>query len=242
MLRFQNITKRFSNQTVIDALDLELPFQGVTFIMGPSGAGKSVLAQLAVGLLRPDSGHIELDGVAIENLHERQWRARRAELGYVTQGPALLDWLTLRENVALGPVRVRRVSKREALERADAALAQVGLAEVADRRPSEVGPGTQKRTSVARALACGPRALVYDEPTTGLDPRSARQVDDLIADAARRGTAAIVVSHDLASAERTAQRTLVLHKGRVGYDGPASGLKASNSPAATALLERGEDG
>jgi len=242
MLRLSGVTKRFGAQRVLDALSLELPFSGVTFVMGPSGAGKSVLAQVSVGLLRPDEGSVELDGAHIEKLPERALRLVRAQIGYVAQGPALLDWLSLRENVALAPHRVRRSSRAESLARADQALAEVGLSEQAGRFPPEVGPGTQKRVSVARALACGPRALVYDEPTTGLDPRSARQLDDLIAAAAQRGTAAIVVTHDLVSVERTGDRAVVLHRGRIGYDGPARGLERSDSTAVRALLQGENDG
>jgi phospholipid/cholesterol/gamma-HCH transport system ATP-binding protein len=242
MLRLRQVTKRFGNQLVLDTLEIELPFSGVTFVMGPSGAGKSVLAQISVGLLRPDEGAVELDGARIEKLPERALRFVRSQIGYVAQGPSLLDWLSLRENVALGPMRVRRTRRAEALARADQALADVGLSEQANRLPPEVGPGTQKRVSVARALACGPRALVYDEPTTGLDPRSARQLDDLIAGAAKRGTAAIVVTHDLVSVERTGDRAVVLHRGQIGYDGPARELSRSDSAAALALLQGTNDG
>ena len=237
MLRFRGVTKRYGAQTVLDDLELELPLSGVTFIMGPSGAGKSVLGRLAVGLEFADRGHVEVDGVRLDGLSERALRPRRARLGYLTQSPALLDWLSLRENVALGPQRVHRWPRDRALAAADAALSDVGLSELAHARPPAVGPGTQKRAAVARALACRPRALVYDEPTTGLDPRSARQLDDLIAFAARRGTAAVVVSHDLVSAERTAERVLVLHQGRIGYDGSAQALATSNAPAVRVLRE-----
>lgn len=234
-LRFEGVTARFGAQTVLDGLDLELPLQGVSFVLGPSGAGKSVLAQLAVGLLQPSAGRVLLDGVAGP-------RAPSQQLGYVAQGPALLDWLTLRENVALGPERVLRVPRRLASERADQVLAQLGLAALAQRLPAEVGPGLQKRVAVARALACGPQALIYDEPTTGLDPRAAREVDDLLRAAADAGTAAIVVSHDLVSAARIATRAVVLHHGRIGFDGTPAALIESDAPAVRALLQEGGHG
>jgi phospholipid/cholesterol/gamma-HCH transport system ATP-binding protein len=238
MLRFRDVHKRFGGQEVLDGLDLHLPLRGVTFVMGPSGAGKSVLAQLAVGLLRPDAGEIELFGRRVDTLPERERRASRAELAYLAQGPALLDWLDLRENVALGVRRALRVGAGEAHERATRALAGVGLLEQAERMPGAVGPGVQKRAAVARALACQPKALCYDEPTTGLDPRSARQVDDLIARGATDGTAALVVSHDLESVRRIGDRVLVLHQGRIGFDGTVEALFASDHPGVRALLGR----
>ena len=232
MLRFHGVTMRFGPQVVLEELDLAIALSGITFVLGPSGAGKSVLAQLAVGLLQPTAGQITLGDAAPPSA-----RAPSQVLSYVTQGPALLDWLTLRENVALGPERVLRLGRTESLARADAVLAQLQLQGVAHRLPAEVGPGTQKRISVGRALACRPAALIYDEPTTGLDPRSARELDDLLRDAARRGTAAIVVSHDLVSASRIADRAVVLHQGRVGFDGTPAALLESSAPAVRALLE-----
>jgi phospholipid/cholesterol/gamma-HCH transport system ATP-binding protein len=232
MLRYRAVTMRFGDQLVLEGLDLELPLTGITFVLGPSGAGKSVLAQLAVGLLQPTAGRITLGDAA-----SRGARAPSAALSYVAQGPALLDWLTLRENVAVGPERVLRLGRRDSLARADAVLAELQLEDVAHRLPPEVGPGTQKRISVGRALACRPEALIYDEPTTGLDPRSARELDDLMRAAANRGTAAVVVSHDLVSALRIADRAVVLHQGRVGFDGTPQALLESTAPAVRALLE-----
>jgi phospholipid/cholesterol/gamma-HCH transport system ATP-binding protein len=239
MLRFRDVRRTFDGQVVLDGLSFELPFEGVTFVMGPSGAGKSVLAQVATGLLVPDSGSIEIDGQRVDTLSEPERRASRRQLAYLAQGPALLDWLTLEENVMLALRHVGGIAPGDHRARAEKALAQVGLGDVAQRLPGDLGPGVRKRASVARALACGPRALCYDEPTTGLDPRSARQVDDVIAEAARSGTAALVVSHDLESVRRIGQRVLVLHLGRIGFDGSVDGLFASAHPGVRALLDVG---
>jgi phospholipid/cholesterol/gamma-HCH transport system ATP-binding protein len=240
MLRLSQVVKRFGDQIVLDHLDLELPLSGVTFVMGPSGAGKSVLAQVATGLLPLDSGQLSLEGRDLSHLSERHWRPLRSELAYLAQGPALLDWLSLLDNIVLALRHTRSLPRTEAVALARHALDRVGLAASADQRPSQVGPGVQKRAAVARALACRPRVLFYDEPTTGLDPRSARQVDDLIVQAARderERVAAVVVSHDLVSAERIAERVVVLHRGRAGFDGTyAKLLQSKDSEPVRALL------
>jgi ABC-type transporter Mla maintaining outer membrane lipid asymmetry ATPase subunit MlaF len=204
--------------------------------MGPSGAGKSVLAQLSVGLLRADAGRIELYGEDVTGLSERRWLQKRSELAYLAQGPALLDWLDLRDNLALALERRRGLGRAAARAAAEAALDEVGLGGLARRFPGEVGPGVTKRASMARALACRPRALVYDEPTTGLEPHAARQVDAVIARAAAQGVGAVVVTHDLDTVRALADRVVILAGGGVGADGDRTLLDRLDLPAVAALL------
>ena len=236
MLKIASVVKHFGPQAVLRGLSLELPLTGVTCLMGPSGAGKSVLAQLAVGLLRADAGRIELFGEDVTDLSERRWLVKRAELAYLAQGPALLDWLDLRDNLALALERRRHLGRAAARVAAEAALDEVGLLGEARRLPGEVGPGVTKRASMARALACRPRALVYDEPTTGLEPHAARQVDAVIARAAAQGIGAVVVTHDLDTVRALADRVVILSEGVVGADGDRTLLDHRELPAVAALL------
>jgi phospholipid/cholesterol/gamma-HCH transport system ATP-binding protein len=236
VLRLVDISRRFGTQQVLSGLNLEIAFSGVTFVLGKSGAGKSVLGQTAVGLLRPDSGQVWVGEQRIDRLPERQLREVRSQLAYVAQGPAMLDWLTLKDNVALAPRRARRLTSAVAQEQAAKALDSLDLGQFGPRMPREVGPGIHKRVAVARALACGPKAILYDEPTTGLDPRAARQVDQVILRATQQGSAAIVVSHDLESVRSIAQRVLVLHRGQIGFDGTVDELFKSRTDAVLELL------
>lgn len=215
-LVLEDIVKRFGAVTVLDGLSVTIPLEGITFIVGKSGSGKSVLCRLAVGLLRPEAGRVSLLGQAVHGLPERELIPLRAQVPYLVQGPALLDWLTLHDNVALA----REGAKTDG--RAAEALARVGLAEFARRFPPEVGPGIRKRAAIARALVLGPRALLLDEPTTGLDRDAARQVNDTLKLLREQGLGALVVSHDYPALERIADRVVEVAQGKVGFQGTAS--------------------
>jgi len=217
-LRFEKVSRRFGEALVLDALSATIPLEGVTFVVGTSGSGKSVLCRLAVGLLKPDAGEVHLLGEAVHTLPERKLAELRALAPYLVQGPALLDWLSLEENVALA-LRVKASDARvqEAIER-------VGLFPFKTRFPPEVGPGIRKRAAVARALVLKPKVLLLDEPTTGLDREAAAQVNETIALLRAQGLAAVVVSHDYALLEKLADRVVEVKDGKVGYQGPPSGF------------------
>jgi phospholipid/cholesterol/gamma-HCH transport system ATP-binding protein len=202
-LRFDGVRCELAGREVFEALTFQLPLHGLTFLTGPSGAGKSVICRLAVGLLKPQRGEITLAGETVNRLPERRLIALRARTPYLVQGPALLDWLTLEENVALAGPEPRR------------ALEAVGLLEHAGRRPPEVSPAVKKRAAIARALALRPQAMLLDEPTTGLDAEAARQIENLLAELTRSGLAALVVTHDLDWARRSGGRVLALREGRL---------------------------
>ena len=222
-LDFEDVVKRFGAATVLDGLSLQLPLTGLTFVVGRSGSGKSVLCRLAVGLLRPDSGRVLLDGRPIHLLPERELRPLRARFPYLVQGPALLDWLTLEENVALAS----RGSKADG--RARAALERVGLGTFAARFPPAVGPGVRKRTAIARALVLEPTQLLLDEPTTGLDREASRQVNETLELLRGQGLGAIVVSHDYQALARLADRVIEIADGRVGFNGTSSAFLATRT-------------
>jgi phospholipid/cholesterol/gamma-HCH transport system ATP-binding protein len=175
---------------------------------------------MAVGLLKPDAGAVALLGEPVHALPERALVKLRAKVPYIVQGPALLDWLTLLDNVKLAAPQGGETKAREALER-------VGLKEFAERFPPEVGPGVKKRAAIARALLLEPRYLLLDEPTTGLDKGAARQVNDALRTLKEQGLGALVVSHDYAAVEALADHVLEVKEGVVGYQGNAAGFLAA---------------
>jgi phospholipid/cholesterol/gamma-HCH transport system ATP-binding protein len=211
-LVFSAVVKRFSpGATVLDGLSATVSLKGLTFVVGKSGSGKSVLCRLAVGLLKPDAGQVELAGERIDALPERKLQRVRSKVPYLIQGPALLDWLSLQDNVALaarGKADLAQV--REAMNR-------VGLTPLADRLPPQVGPGIKKRTAIARALVLQPKYLLLDEPTTGLDREAAGQVNDTLAVLKQQGLGAMVVSHDYKAVERLADAVLEVKEGKAAF-------------------------
>lgn len=222
-LVLQDVSRRFGAVPVLTGLSVEIPLEGITFVVGKSGSGKSVLCRLAVGLLKPDSGTVTLLGERVDTLPERKLAHLRAKVPYLVQGPALLDWLTLEDNVALPD------AKAKADGRVQAAMDRVGLTPFATRFPPEVGPGLRKRAAIARALVLAPQALLLDEPTTGLDQEAAGQVNETLSVLRAQGLAAIVVSHDYAALELLADRVVEVSKGQVGYCGPKAGFSGALS-------------
>ncbi len=233
-LIFDAVSKGFGGgPPVLQGLSASVPLQGLTFVVGKSGSGKSVLCRLAVGLLRPDSGRVRLLDQSIEQANERQLQKVRQQVPYLVQGPALLDWLTLAENVALaGEHRPGPLGPQVAL-----ALERVGLGKLADRLPPSVSPGVKKRTAIARALVLEPRFLLLDEPTTGLDRAATAQVNEVIVSLRREGLGAMVVSHDYRSLEAMADRVLLVSAGKAGFSGSRDAFFASDDAAVRALLE-----
>lgn len=221
-IALSHVRKVLGGRPVLDDACLSIPKGSLTFLVGRSGAGKSVLSRCAVGLYRVDEGEVLYDGHDISHLSESQLTGLRSTIPYVVQGSALVDWLSLRENLvmSLGHASGIRLTKAERLQRANQALEQVGVLDVADARPSELGGGDLKLAAIARALALRPRGIFYDEPTTGLDPEAARRVDDLIRRHAVSGTTGVVVSHDLSSIRRIADRVALLDGGRIAFSGP----------------------
>ncbi len=237
MFHLSQVTKVLSGKKVLDALDLDVPLNGVTFVVGASGVGKSVLARCCVGLMRVDSGRITFEDERVDDWPERRLARLRRRCPYVAQGSGLLDWLTAGENVELPLRKALGLSAAEARARAASALDRVGAASLADRPPHELGPGVHKRVAIARAVALQPRAILYDEPTTGVDPVTARRIDDLIRSLADAGAPALVVSHDLESIRRIADRVALLDGGKVAFEGtPGALLQATDHPSVAAFL------
>jgi phospholipid/cholesterol/gamma-HCH transport system ATP-binding protein len=216
MISFRQITKTFGTKRVLDGVSFEVHPGEVFFIIGASGVGKSVLIKQLIGLVKPDSGEIWLDDLELTHLDEPGFYAVRKKCALVFQHSTLFDSMTCAENVAL-PLRKHRGYKAaEALDRARDELDRVQMLGFAERYPNELGDGMRKRVAIARALTLEPRYVLFDEPTTGLDPVSSRRVDHLIRTLCdERGVTSVVVSHDLTSIFTIADRIAMLYKGKV---------------------------
>jgi len=230
-IEFRDIWKAFGDKPVLRGMSLEIEAGQVMFIIGTSGVGKSVTIKLLVGLLRLDRGEIHWGDTRLDALGETELMPLRKRIGMVFQNATLFDSLTLAENVALPLRKHKGMRMREALREAEARLDQVGMAEFARRHPAELSIGMRKRAAIARTLSLDPEVVLFDEPTTGLDPVSARRIDRLIRDLSdSSGVTSIVVSHDLASIFSIADRIAFLYQGRVHLVGAPADFRGSPDP------------
>ena len=228
MISFKNIKKSFGPKTVLDDVSFDVRDGEVFFIIGASGVGKSVLIKHLVGLLSPDSGEIWLDGQEISKLDEVGMMPVRKKCAMVFQHSTLFDSMTCAENVALPLRKHKGLSVRDALDEARRRLEVVHMLEFQGRYPAELGDGMRKRVAIARALTLDPRYVLFDEPTTSLDPVSARRVDRLIRELSDKlGVTSIVVSHDLVSIFSIAERVVMLYRGKVRLIGTRETFQTS---------------
>ena len=230
-IEFKNVTKSFGGKAVLKGMSLAVTKGEVMFIIGTSGVGKSVTIKHLIGLLRVDGGEIWFDGKRVDQIPERQLEPMRKRVGMVFQASTLFDSMTLVENVALPLRKHQSMSHKTALAEARKRLAQVYMDEYADRYPAELSDGMRKRAAIARTLALSPDVVLFDEPTTGLDPVSARRVDRLIRELADKlGVTCIVVSHDLPSIFGIADRVAFIYRGVVHVVATPAELRASEDP------------
>jgi phospholipid/cholesterol/gamma-HCH transport system ATP-binding protein len=218
MIEFRDLHKSFGAHQVLRGVDLTVQEGETLALLGPSGTGKSVLIKHAMGLLEPDQGDVIVDGISIRNASDRELRAVRRRIGYVFQNAALFDSLTVAENLWLAQTDEREARRVEdCCEDAEDLLRRVNLSPaVMTKYPSELSGGMRKRVGVARAIAHRPRYLLWDEPTTGLDPVNADNIDELILELGRQlGVTSIVVTHDLDTAFEVGDRIALLYEGRV---------------------------
>jgi phospholipid/cholesterol/gamma-HCH transport system ATP-binding protein len=231
MIAFKDIYKSFGNKPVLSGLSLEIRDREVMFIIGTSGVGKSVAIKLLIGLLGVDRGEIWLDDQRLDVLPERDLYPVRKRVGMVFQNATLFDSLSLAENVALPLRKHKGMRQREALVEAVRRLEQVGMQEFAHRYPAELSDGMRKRAAIARTLTVDPEVVLFDEPTTGLDPVNARRIDRLIRQLSDEvGVTSIVVSHDLTSIFSIADRIAFLYRGVVHLCGTPADFKGSPDP------------
>ncbi len=231
MIEFIDIHKRFGTNVVLDGVSITVDTGQVHYIIGASGAGKSVLVKHLVGLLRPDSGRVILDGEDITWLDERGFYPIRRKCAMVFQNSTLFDSMTLLENVMLPLRKHHKMGRKEAALAAAAKLELVNMEREADQYPAAIGDGLRKRVAIARALTMDPQFMIFDEPTTGLDPMAASTVDDLIRSLrADAGVTSIVVSHDLRSIFTVADRIAMIYQGHIRLDSTPEGFRTSDDP------------
>jgi phospholipid/cholesterol/gamma-HCH transport system ATP-binding protein len=220
MIEVRELRKRFGAQEVLSGVTLRINRGEAVVIIGRSGGGKSVLLKHFVGLLQPDAGEVLVDGASICGLTERQLLGVRRRFGMLFQGAALFDSLTVAENVGFGLRRDKTLGEAELARRVGEALEMVELPGIEEKMPAELSGGMRKRVGLARAIVYRPQIVLYDEPTTGLDPVVADSIDRLITGIHKQlKVTTIAVTHDMRSAGRIAQRILMLYHGRIHFAG-----------------------
>ncbi|MFN4242268.1 MAG: ABC transporter ATP-binding protein [Tepidisphaerales bacterium] len=221
LIELKQLRKRFGPLIVLDGVSLSIEAGQSVVILGASGSGKSVLLKHIVGLLKPDAGEVWFDGLRIDTLPERRLMEVRKRFGFLFQMGALFDSMTVADNVAFPLREHTSLSKTEIDEIVRYKLTMVGLPDVGPKMPAELSGGQRKRVALARAIALDPEVIVYDEPTTGLDPIRSDVINELILKLQRElKVTSIVVTHDMNSAMKVGQRLVMLHEGRIIEDGP----------------------
>ncbi|HEY4745681.1 MAG TPA: ABC transporter ATP-binding protein [Desulfuromonadaceae bacterium] len=243
MIRLSDVHKSFGAQSVLNGLNLEIPAGKITAVIGPSGEGKSVLLKHMIGLLKPDSGEIEVDGESIINLRRSRLNHIREKFGMLFQNAALFDSMTVYENVAF-PLREKTSLSRDEIEdRVRSALEHVGLKNVNGKYPDEISGGMKKRVGLARALLLNPKIILFDEPTTGLDPIIRRAIHQLIKDTHEKfGFTAVIVSHEIPEIFDIAQNVAMLFQGRILQVGTSDEIRNSTHPAVRQFINGSLDG
>lgn len=231
-ISFKGVHKRFGRKVVLDGIDLDVPRGKSLVVIGGSGSGKSVMLKCVLGLIRPDSGQILIDGADSMKFGADEREKALRKFGMLFQGSALFDSLKVWENVAFGLIQGRRMNRAEARDIALEKLGQVGLGpEVGELSPAELSGGMQKRVALARAIAAEPEIIFFDEPTTGLDPIMADVINDLIVSCVRKlGATTMSITHDMASARKIADYIAMIYKGRIIWHGPVSQIDNSGNP------------
>jgi len=237
-MEVRGLRKSFGEKKVLRGFDLQAGENETIAIVGPSGAGKSVLLKHVVGLLRPDAGSVIVDGVVVGDLDESALGDFRRRIGYVFQFAALFDSMTIAENVGMGLRRAGEWTPRRIRARTEECLALVGLEGMGDSRPAALSGGQRKRAGLARAIAASPKYLLYDEPTTGLDPVTTTSIDRLMLRMRDElGVVSLVVTHDMTSAFRVADRITLLHEGRAWFTGTPTEVRSSCDPVIRGFVE-----
>jgi len=231
MIEIRNLSKSFDHKTVLAGVSLDVAKGETLVVIGRSGSGKSVLLKHVLGLIKPDAGHVTIDGMRLDQLSRPELYRLRKRCGVLFQAGALFDSLTIQQNVGLGLVENTKMKHNEIADIVAERLDWVGLEDVGHRHPSELSGGMRKRAALARALAMDPEIVLYDEPTTGLDPVTAEGINDLIVRLEERlNVTAIAVTHDMKSAFTIGTRIAMLHEGHIVFNGSVDEAKNSDDP------------
>lgn len=230
-LKLTDVHKRFGSKTVLNGINLEVPKGKSVVVIGGSGTGKSVMLKCVLGIIKPDSGSILVDGKDVMRMDTEAREETLRKFGMLFQGGALFDSLPVWENVAFGLIQGKKMKRRDAKEIAVDTLAKVGLgAEVAELYPAELSGGMQKRVGLARAIATEPEIIFFDEPTTGLDPIMADVINDLILERVQDlGATTLTITHDMASARKIADYIAMIYKGEILWYGPKDDVDRSGN-------------
>jgi phospholipid/cholesterol/gamma-HCH transport system ATP-binding protein len=238
MIEVRNLHKRFDEQPVLDGVSFRIENGESVAIIGRSGCGKSVLLKHLIGLLKPDAGDVLIDGENIVPMDERQLLNVRRKFGMVFQGAALFDSMTVEENVAFALRRNTRLPEAEIARRVAKVLAVVDLSGTENKSPAELSGGMRKRVGLARAIIYEPQIVLYDEPTTGLDPIVADSIDKLIMRVhGRLKVTTVVVTHDMRTARRVSQRVLMIHDSKIYASGTPDKFFASQDPVVRQFID-----
>ena len=230
-IEFRNVKKAFDEKRVYESLTLDVERGESLTVIGGSGQGKSVMLKLLIGLLRPDAGSIVFDGQELTSKNELEFQDVRKRIGMLFQSSALFDSLRVADNVAYGLHEHLHMSESEVKQRVAESLSAVGLPEIEDMWPSDLSGGMKKRVGLARAIALKPEVLLYDEPTTGLDPINTTRINRLIIRLRETlNVTSIVVTHDMQSAFKISDRIVMIYNGRVIFSGTPDEVRAAKEP------------
>jgi len=231
MIEIINLCKSFNDHKVLDNLNLNINTGETTVIIGRSGCGKSVLLKHIIGLMKPDSGQVIIDGKDVARMDEKELNELRMKFGMLFQGAALFDSLDVLENVAFGMMEHTDAKRPEVVKRVKECLSLVGLREIEDKKPAELSGGMRKRVGLARAICLRPQIILYDEPTTGVDPIMGDAINDLIIELHNKlKVTSIAVTHDMTSAYKIADRIAMLYNGRIVAVGTPEDIMNTKDP------------
>ena len=243
MIQIQGLRKRLGRKQVLNGVDLEIPSGETVVVIGPSGTGKSVLLKHILLLMTPDAGAIEVDGQDVVAMKEVELNRVRQRFGMLFQGSALFDSLTVGENVGLALREHRRMNDVKIRARVAERLEWVGLEGIENQKPASLSGGMRKRVGLARAIAMDPQFILYDEPTTGLDPIMADVIDQLIRSMQKRmGVTSVVVTHDMASAYKVGDRIAMLYEGKIVFQGTPEETRGTRDPMVRQFIEGSSTG
>jgi phospholipid/cholesterol/gamma-HCH transport system ATP-binding protein len=242
VIQFIDVHKSFNSHKVLNGLNLEIPARKITVILGPSGEGKSVLLKHMIGLVRPDRGRVVVDGTDLSGLNEKALNEFRKKFGMLFQNAALFDSFNVEENVAFPLREHTKLTDAEIAERVKQKLQLVGLEGALAKMPSELSGGMRKRVGLARAIALEPSIILYDEPTTGLDPLMTDTINRLIVDTQKKlGLTSVIISHDIETTFQVADFVAMLHEGVIIEQGNSESFQKSGHPFVRKFLERHGD-